>query len=120
MQPETHSNIQALLKLLSTLPLTSCDAERTFSALKRLKTVGRSTKGEGRHEGILMEIHKRTYVDAAAVAKCISRRETPAPAKSETARGRLSDMLVGSRADPAWRNRPLQAEREGADVCTYL
>ena len=53
-------------------------------------------------------------------SKCTSRRETPAPAKSETARGRLSDMLVGSRAGPAWRNRPLQAEREGADVCTCL
>ena len=72
--PETHSNIQALLKLLSTLPLTSCDAERTFSALKRVKTVGRSTIGEGRLEG-LMNIHKRIHVDAAAAVKMTSRRK---------------------------------------------
>ena len=27
---------------------------------------------------------------------------------------------LDARPGPAWRNRPLQAEREGADVCTYL
>ena len=35
-----HPNIYALLKLLCTLPLTSCAAERSFSALKRVKTAG--------------------------------------------------------------------------------
>ena len=75
--PETHPNIQALLKLLCTLPLASCAAERTFSALKRVKTVGRSTMGEGRLEGLLMEIHKRIHVDAAAVVKSyLKKRDT--------------------------------------------
>ena len=56
----------------------SCAAERTFSALKRVKTVGRSTMGEGRLESLLlMEIHKRIHVDAAAVVKMyLKKRDT--------------------------------------------
>ena len=72
--PETHSNIQALLKLIATLPFTSCDAERTFSALKLVKTVSRFTKGEGRLEGILMEIHKRIHVECR---RCSGRQNVP-------------------------------------------
>ena len=35
-----------------------------------MKTIGRSTMGEGRLESLLlMEIHKRIHVDAAAVVK---------------------------------------------------
>ena len=33
-----YPNITALIKILSTLPVTSCSAERSFSGLKRIKT----------------------------------------------------------------------------------
>ena len=76
MWPGQHPNIHALLKLLCTLPLTSRAVERTFSALKRVKTAGRSTMGEERLEGLLlMEIHTRIPVDpATVVGKYLRRR----------------------------------------------
>ena len=37
-----------LVKLLLTVPVTSCTAERSFSGLKRLKTYLRSTMGQAR------------------------------------------------------------------------
>ena len=80
---DTHPNIHALLKLLCTLPLTSCAAERSFSALKRVKTAGRSTMGEDRLEGLLLlEMHKSIHVDAASVVKkYLKKRETHAVAR---------------------------------------
>ena len=36
-------NIRELLRILCTLPVTSCSAERSFSGLKRIKTAMRST-----------------------------------------------------------------------------
>ena len=36
-------NIKMLLRILATLPVTSCECERSFSALRRLKNYNRST-----------------------------------------------------------------------------
>ena len=47
-------NTAALLQLLCTLPITACEAERTFSALKRVKSENRATMGEERTEGLLL------------------------------------------------------------------
>ena len=81
--PETHSNIQALLKLLFTLSLTSCDAERTFSALKRAKTVGRFTMGGRAASRLSSWKSTRGYMSTLQrSSKCTSRRETPAPAET--------------------------------------
>ena len=120
--PETYSNIQALLKLLSTLPLTSCDAERTFSALKRMKTVGRSTMGEGPPRG--SPPHEDPQEDPCR--RCSGRQNVPQeerhlhPLKVKQREVGYRACWLDARAGPAWRNRPLQAEREGADVCMYL
>ena len=52
-------NITALLKLLCTLPVTTCSAERSFSSLKRLKTNLRSTMTTTRLSGLtLLHVHR--------------------------------------------------------------
>ncbi|XP_065645576.1 52 kDa repressor of the inhibitor of the protein kinase-like [Hydra vulgaris] len=61
-------NIKIRLKLLATLPLTSCECERTFSSLRRLKDYKRSTMVEDRLNGLaLMNIHKELPNDVEKV-----------------------------------------------------
>ena len=51
--------ILKVLKIFSTLPVTSCEAERSFSTLKRLKTFLRSTMGEERLNSLaVLNIHR--------------------------------------------------------------
>ena len=52
--------MHAIVRLLMTIPATSCTAERAFSTLKRVKTAHRSTMGEERLEALmLMSIFSR-------------------------------------------------------------
>jgi hypothetical protein len=52
-------NIYVILSLLITLPVGSCSCERSFSALRRLKTWCRASMGEERLNGVaLANIHK--------------------------------------------------------------
>ena len=52
-------NIKTALVILGTLPVTSCECERSFSAMKLLKTKLRSTMVSDRFNGLaLMYIHK--------------------------------------------------------------
>lgn len=44
-----YPNIYRLLKILCTLPVTTCTPERTFSTLKRVKTYLRNTTGQVRN-----------------------------------------------------------------------
>ena len=51
-------NLKIALRILGTLPVTSCECERSFSTLKRLKTYTRSSMGEERLNGLaLMHVH---------------------------------------------------------------
>ena len=51
-------NIWALASILCTFPVTNCLAERSFSAVKRMKTVLRSSMGTHRLNGLaLLHIH---------------------------------------------------------------
>lgn len=53
-----YPNIRVLLKILSTLPVTTCSAERSFSALKRTKTSFRSAMTTDRLTNLsLLHIH---------------------------------------------------------------
>ena len=58
-KPELYPNIhRAAVKVLLTMPVTSATAERSFSALKRIKTYLRSTMVEDRLNGLsLMHVH---------------------------------------------------------------
>ncbi|XP_046844762.1 52 kDa repressor of the inhibitor of the protein kinase-like [Xenia sp. Carnegie-2017] len=52
-------NIKVLLKILGTIPVTSCECERSFSALRRLKNYTRSTMAADRLNGLaLLYIHQ--------------------------------------------------------------
>ena len=52
-------NIKVILRILGTLPITSCECERTISALRTLKNYQRSTMVGERLNGLaLMQIHQ--------------------------------------------------------------
>lgn len=53
-----YENINYLLKVLATLPVSTCEVERSFSSLKRIKTYLRNTMENERLNGLaLMSIH---------------------------------------------------------------
>ncbi|XP_046853058.1 52 kDa repressor of the inhibitor of the protein kinase-like [Xenia sp. Carnegie-2017] len=57
-------NIKVLLKILGTIPVTSCECERSFSALRRLKNCTRSTMAADRLNGLaLLYIHQDINLD---------------------------------------------------------
>ena len=57
-------NIKVALRIIGTLPVTSCECERSFSALRRLKTYTRSTMVAERLNGLaLLHLHKYIIVN---------------------------------------------------------
>ena len=69
---ELFSEVFRLLQIFFTLPVTTSTAERTFSALRRLKTYLRSTMSQARlNHTMLLYIHKeRTdQIDEKDIAK---------------------------------------------------
>ena len=66
-------NIRRLIIMGCTSPVTSCEAERSFSALRRVKTYLRSTMGEERLAALtLMAIHyqETLKLDPTKVVQC--------------------------------------------------
>lgn len=62
--PVLFPNIYSILQLLLSLPVGSCCCERSFSALRRLKTFVRTTTSEKRLNGLaLAYIHRDIDVD---------------------------------------------------------
>lgn len=58
------TNIEAALRILATIPMTSCECERSFSAMKRLKNYSRSTMTEERLNGLaLLHVHLNVKID---------------------------------------------------------
>ena len=58
------ANIKVALRIVGTLPVTSCECERSFSALRRLKTYTRSTMVAERLNGLaLLHVHKDIIVN---------------------------------------------------------
>ena len=63
---DEYPNIFTLLKIACTLPITSCECERSFSALRRLDTYLRHTMKEKRLSALaLIHIHYDFPVDIA-------------------------------------------------------
>ena len=70
-----YPNIRALATVLCTLPVTSCSAERSFSGLKRIKTVVRSSMGNERLSSLtLLHMHQDIPVDVEEVIDEFARR----------------------------------------------
>ncbi len=62
--PDIFPNVYYLLNVLAVLPVTTCEAERSISCLRRLKTYMRSTMRQDGFSGLaLMNIHKDITVD---------------------------------------------------------
>ena len=65
---ESFPNIFAALKILGTIPVTSCECERCVSVLRRLKTYLRSTMLQERLNGLaMMSIHRNRKIDVDQV-----------------------------------------------------
>ena len=65
-----YANIKVALLILATLPITSCECERSFSAMKRLKTYTRSVMAPDRMNGLaLLHIHQELNPDPEKVIK---------------------------------------------------
>lgn len=61
---EFYPNVKCMLLLFLTLPVTTCSCERSFSALRRLKTWLRSTMGDERLSSLaLMHVHQNIEID---------------------------------------------------------
>ena len=70
---DTFPNINILLQILITLPVTTAEPERTFSALKRIKTFLRNRTAEDRLNGLAaLNIHTRIPVRVCDVIEVFS------------------------------------------------
>ena len=66
-------NISTLLRILSTIPITSCETERTFSALCRIKPFLRTTMTEDRLGGLtLLHILRNISTSGVLLASMMS------------------------------------------------
>ena len=68
-------NIRALVSILCTFPVTSCSAERSFSALKRIKTALRSSMRTERLTGLaLLHLHRDISLEISDIVDEFARR----------------------------------------------
>ena len=71
----TFPNILCCLQLLGTLPVTTCECERSVSSLRILKTYLRSTMGQDRLNGLaIMHAHQDIPVDFDRVIDDFARK----------------------------------------------
>lgn len=62
--PLSYPNIYAALKILGTIPITTCECERSISVLRRLKTYLRGTMKQERMNGLaLLHVHRDLELD---------------------------------------------------------
>jgi len=65
---EYFPSVNIMLSLLLSLPVSTAEVERSFSALKRLKTVSRSSIGEARLNGLALPyIHRNLEIPVARI-----------------------------------------------------
>ena len=61
---DLYPSIHRILTILLTMPVTSATSERSFSAMRRIKTYLRSTMGDERLSSLsLMHVHRQTPVE---------------------------------------------------------
>lgn len=73
---ELFPNIFTLLKIFSSLPVTTATAERTFSTLRRLKTYLRNSCGQERLSGLaLMSVHRSINISTEKVMDEFARKK---------------------------------------------
>ena len=68
-------NISILLQITCTIPVTSCECERSASTLRRLNNYMRASMGKDRLSHLaLLHIHYTTPVDLDTVVDCDARQ----------------------------------------------
>ena len=68
-------NIHQLLRLICTIPVTSCEYERSVSVLRRLKTYLRSSMGQERLSGLaLMHVHYGMELNLDEIVNIFARK----------------------------------------------
>ncbi|XP_048727017.1 zinc finger MYM-type protein 1-like [Ostrea edulis] len=83
---ELYPNIHVILKLLLTLPVGSCACERSFSALRRLKTWCRATMTENRLCGLAMlHVHRNDNAGKVSPEAVLKRWDLSGTRKIELA-----------------------------------
>ena len=71
---DSFPNISVLLQLACTLPVTSCECERSASVLRRLNNYMRASMGKSRLSHLaLLHIHYDANVDLDEVVDCYAR-----------------------------------------------
>ncbi|CAC5408034.1 unnamed protein product [Mytilus coruscus] len=75
---DVFPNVQRLLTVACTLPISSCEAERSFSTLRRTKTYLRNTMGEERLSGlVLMNVHHQDLkIDVGEICQLFISKNT--------------------------------------------
>ena len=72
-----YPNIHALFVIITTLPVTSCECERSISLLRHLKTALRSTMGVDRLNSLaLLKCHREVDINPEEVVKEFSHCHT--------------------------------------------
>lgn len=68
-------NVHSILKVCATLPVTVASVERTFSALKRIKTYLRNSSSENRLNGLAsLSVHREFEIDTNEVLSRFSEK----------------------------------------------
>ena len=68
-------NIAVMLRIMCTIPVTTCECERSVSALRRLKTYMRSSMVEDRLNGLaLMHVHYGININIEEVLNKFARK----------------------------------------------
>ena len=71
-----YPNIHTLILIMMTLPVTSCECERSISLLRLLKTCQRSTMTQERLNGLAMlQYHQDINLEAKEVVKEFVQRQ---------------------------------------------
>ena len=66
------SQVETLLRILLVIPTTSCEAERSFSGLRRLKTWLRSTMSQQRTNAVAVcHVHQK-YIDCVDIRELVN------------------------------------------------
>ena len=89
-----YPNTSVLLKIACTIPVTSCECERSVSTLRRLKNYTRASMGKSRLSSLaILHIHYDTTVDLDVVVDTYARLH-PRRIQLQTFCNRSSSILL--------------------------
>ena len=71
--PASTPNIMKLMDLKRTIAPTSCEAERSFSTMNRVKTARRSKLSDGRTSDLVLLSHEKVLTKAIDIGKVIDK-----------------------------------------------